>query len=76
MSLVTQMIVAEKYGPRLTLDQLSELLRISKGTIHNQLSAATARAALADIAVSADMNLRMARKKAKRIYHETQEPTP
>ncbi|MDO9313357.1 MAG: hypothetical protein Q7T97_02290 [Burkholderiaceae bacterium] len=41
MSLVTQMIVAEKYGPRLTLDQLSHVLSISKGTIYNQISAAT-----------------------------------
>lgn len=41
MSLVTQMIVAEKYGARLGMDQLAEVLRISKGTLYNQVSAGT-----------------------------------
>lgn len=41
MSLITQAFVVEKYGVRLPLDKLSELLGISKGTIHNQISAAT-----------------------------------
>ena len=39
ISLVTQMIVAEKYGPRLSIEQLAEVLGISKGAIHNQVSA-------------------------------------
>lgn len=40
-SLVTQMIVAEKYGPRLGIDQLAEVLGITKGAIYNQISANT-----------------------------------
>lgn len=41
MSLLTQVIVAEKYGPRLTLDQLAEVLGMAKNTIYNQTSAGT-----------------------------------
>lgn len=40
-SLVTQMIVAEKYGPRLSMDQLAEVMGMSKGGIYNQVSAGT-----------------------------------
>lgn len=40
-SLVTQMIVAEKYGPRLSIEQLAEVLGISKGAVYNQISANT-----------------------------------
>ena len=40
-SLVTQMIVVEKYGVRLGIEQLAAVLGISKGTVYNQLSAAT-----------------------------------
>ena len=40
-SLVTQMIVAEKYGLRLSIEQLASVLGISKGTVYNQLSAET-----------------------------------
>ena len=40
-SLVTQMIVAEKYGLRLSIEQLASVLGISKGTVYNQLSADT-----------------------------------
>lgn len=40
-SLVTQMIVAEKYGLRLSMEQLASVLGISKGTVYNQLSAET-----------------------------------
>lgn len=40
-SLVTQMIVAEKYGPRLGIEQLAEVLGITKGAIYNQISANT-----------------------------------
>ena len=40
-SLVTQMIVAEKYGLRLSIEQLASVLGISKGTVYNQLSSET-----------------------------------
>jgi len=40
-SLVTQMIVADKYGPRLGIEQLAECLGITKGAIYNQISAGT-----------------------------------
>lgn len=40
-SLITQMIVAEKYGPRLNVEALASVLGISKGAIHNQISAGT-----------------------------------
>lgn len=40
-SLVTQMIVAEKYGPRLNIEQLADVLGISKGAVYNQISANT-----------------------------------
>ena len=40
-SLVTQMIVAERYGLRLRVEQLATLLDVSKGSIYNQLSAGT-----------------------------------
>ena len=32
-------LLFDKYGPRLTMPQLSEVLHISVGTIHNQISA-------------------------------------
>lgn len=38
-SLVTQMIVADKYGARLGVEQLAECLGLSKGSIYNQISA-------------------------------------
>lgn len=41
MSLITQAFVAEKYGLRLDMDALSELLGLSKGSLYNQLSAGT-----------------------------------
>lgn len=40
-SLVTQMIVAEKYGPRLGMDQLAEVLGLTKPSLYNQISAGT-----------------------------------
>lgn len=40
-SLITQMIVAEKYGPRLNVEALAGVLGLSKGAIHNQISAGT-----------------------------------
>ncbi len=41
MSLVTQAFVFERYGPRLNVDQLAEVLGLSKGAIYNQVSAGT-----------------------------------
>lgn len=38
-SVLMQFLVAEKYGPRLNMDQLAELLGIARGTLHNQVSA-------------------------------------
>jgi hypothetical protein len=38
-SLVTQMLVAEKYGMRLDIDALAKLLGMGKSTIYNQISA-------------------------------------
>lgn len=40
-TLVTQMIIAEKYGPRLNIEQLSLALGLTKGAIYNQISAGT-----------------------------------
>lgn len=41
MSLVTQMLIAERYGPRLGVAQLAEVLGVSKGSVYNQISAGT-----------------------------------
>jgi predicted DNA-binding transcriptional regulator AlpA len=38
-SLVLQLIVVETYGPRLSIDQLAQVLGLSKGAIYNQISA-------------------------------------
>ena len=40
-SLVTQMIIADKYGPRLSVEQLASVMGLSKGAIYNQVSAGT-----------------------------------
>ena len=40
-SIVTQMIVVEKYGVRLSTTQLAELLGMHAGTVRNQISAGT-----------------------------------
>lgn len=40
-SLVTQMIIAEKYGPRLSIEQLAQVLGLSKGAVYNQISGGT-----------------------------------
>lgn len=42
-SLVTQMFLAEKYGLRLDVKQLGEVLGISPGTVLNRISANTFR---------------------------------
>ena len=39
MSLVTQMIVVERYGARLNVEQLAHLLGLTKVAIYNQISA-------------------------------------
>ncbi len=41
MSLITQAFVVERFGLRLSIDQLAELLGITKGAIYNQVSAGT-----------------------------------
>ncbi|WDR90601.1 hypothetical protein [Burkholderia ambifaria] len=41
MSLLTRAYILEKYGPRMTLAQLAQLLIMSEGTIRNQISAET-----------------------------------
>jgi predicted DNA-binding transcriptional regulator AlpA len=41
MSILTQAMLFEKYGPRLSIDQLAELLNIKKTTLYNQISAKT-----------------------------------
>ncbi|WP_136419937.1 hypothetical protein [Herbaspirillum sp. ST 5-3] len=41
MSLVTQAFIVEKYGIRLKLEQLAELLGVTKGALYNQISAGT-----------------------------------
>lgn len=39
MSLLTQAYLLEKYGPRLNVEHLAEVLGMAKGTIYNQISA-------------------------------------
>lgn len=39
MSLFTEALVAERYGLRVGIEKLAELLGISKGAAYNQLSA-------------------------------------
>ncbi len=41
MSLLTQAYLLEKYGPRLNVEQLGEVLGLDPRTIHNQISAQT-----------------------------------
>jgi len=37
--LLTQVMIAERYGLRLSMDQLAELLGVAKKTLYNQVSA-------------------------------------
>lgn len=37
MSFLTTAYLLEKYGPRLGMDEIAEVLRISKGTLHNRI---------------------------------------
>lgn len=39
MSILTQALVAERYGLRLGVDKLAEVMGVTKGAIYNQLSA-------------------------------------
>lgn len=39
MSLLTQAYLLDKYGPRLNVSQLAQLLNLAEGTLRNQLSA-------------------------------------
>ena len=41
MSLITQALVAERYGLRLSVEQLAEVLGLATSTIRNQISAGT-----------------------------------
>lgn len=41
MSLITQAYIVERYGLRLSVEQLAELLGMAKGSIYNQISAGT-----------------------------------
>lgn len=41
MSLLTQAFLIEQYGPRLSLDQLADVLHRAKNTIYNQVSKGT-----------------------------------
>lgn len=43
MSLITQAFVVERYGLRVTMEQLAEILGITKPTLYNQLSAGNCR---------------------------------
>jgi hypothetical protein len=40
-SLVTQMIIAERYGLRLGIEQLADVLKLAAGTVRNQIQAET-----------------------------------
>ena len=39
MSLMTQAYLLEKFGPRLNIEQLSEVMGIATTTVYNQISA-------------------------------------
>lgn len=41
MSLITQAFVVERYGLRLSVEQLAAVLGLSKGAVYNQISAGT-----------------------------------
>lgn len=41
MSLITQAFVVERFGLRLSVEQLAVVLGLSKGAIYNQISAGT-----------------------------------
>lgn len=41
MTLFVQAFLLERYGARLTVEQMAEALQIGKSTIHNQIGAGT-----------------------------------
>ena len=41
MSLLTQAFLLEKYGPRLSLDDIADVLGSTKNTLYNQISQGT-----------------------------------
>lgn len=41
MSLITQAFIVERFGLRLNVEQIAEILGISKGALYNQISAGT-----------------------------------
>ncbi len=41
MSLITQAYIVEKYGLRLTIEQLADALGLAKNTIYNQIANGT-----------------------------------
>jgi hypothetical protein len=41
MSLITQAFIVEKYGLRLNVDQLADILGVTKPALYNQFSAGT-----------------------------------
>ena len=41
MSLLTQAYVLDKYGPRVDIEQLADILSASKKTLYNRISAGT-----------------------------------
>lgn len=41
MSLISQALVFERYGARLGVEQLAEVLGVTKGALYNQFSAGT-----------------------------------
>ena len=43
MSLLTQVMVAERYGLRLNVEQLAEVLDVKPTTLYNQISAGTCK---------------------------------
>jgi len=43
MSIITQAFVFERYGPRLDIEQLAEVLGLEKKTLYNQVSAGTCK---------------------------------
>lgn len=41
MSLMTQAVVVEQYGLRLTIEQLAQAMQLAKSTVYNQVAAKT-----------------------------------
>lgn len=40
-SLITQAFVVERYGMRLSVEQIADILGLTKGSVYNQISAGT-----------------------------------